>query len=70
MFIQYIRSYPQYLEALSSTRNLRTRHAMVTKDPHIPSSGLKMKEDATQFSPFSPFDRTSDPTLSPSNEPD
>jgi hypothetical protein len=30
---QYIRSYPPYLEAVSSIRNLRTRHAMVTRDP-------------------------------------
>jgi hypothetical protein len=30
MLIQYIRSNPPYLEAVSSIRNLRTRHAMVT----------------------------------------
>jgi hypothetical protein len=30
--IQYIRSYPPYLEGVSSIRNLRTRHAVVTKD--------------------------------------
>jgi hypothetical protein len=28
---QYIRSYPPYLEAVSSIRNLRTRHAVVTR---------------------------------------
>jgi hypothetical protein len=33
VFIQYIRSYPPCLEAISFIRNLRTRHAMVTKDP-------------------------------------
>jgi hypothetical protein len=33
LLIQYIRSYPPYLEAVSSIRNLRTRHAMVTSDP-------------------------------------
>jgi hypothetical protein len=33
LFIQYIRSYPPYLEAVSSIRNLRTRHAVVTGDP-------------------------------------
>jgi hypothetical protein len=33
LLIQYIRSYPPYLEDFSSIRNLRTRHAMVTKDP-------------------------------------
>jgi hypothetical protein len=29
----YIRSYPQYLEAISSLCSLRTRHAVVTRDP-------------------------------------
>jgi hypothetical protein len=33
LLIQYIRSYPPYLEAISSIRNLRTRHAVVTRDP-------------------------------------
>jgi hypothetical protein len=33
LLIQYIRSYPSYLVAVSSIRNLRTRHAMVTRDP-------------------------------------
>jgi hypothetical protein len=33
LLIQYIRSYPPYLEAFSSNRNLRTRHAVVTRDP-------------------------------------
>jgi hypothetical protein len=33
LFIQYIRSYPTCLEAVSSIRNLRTRHAVVTRDP-------------------------------------
>jgi hypothetical protein len=28
-----IRSHPPYLEAISSVRNLRTRHAVVTRDP-------------------------------------
>jgi hypothetical protein len=32
LFIQYIRSYPPYLETVSSIRNLRTRHAVVTGD--------------------------------------
>jgi hypothetical protein len=31
--IQYIRSYPPYLEAVSSIRNLSTRHAVVKKGP-------------------------------------
>jgi hypothetical protein len=30
--IQYIRRYPPYLEAVSSIRNLRTTHAVVTRD--------------------------------------
>jgi hypothetical protein len=31
--IQYIRSYPPYLEAISFICNLRTHHAVVTRDP-------------------------------------
>jgi hypothetical protein len=39
LLIQYIRSYPPYLEAVSSVRNVRTRHAVVTTDPpEYPSS--------------------------------
>jgi hypothetical protein len=33
LLIQYICSYPPYLEAVPSIRNLRTRHAVVTRDP-------------------------------------
>jgi hypothetical protein len=33
LLIQYIRSYPPYLEAVSSIRNPTTRHAVVTVDP-------------------------------------
>jgi hypothetical protein len=33
LHIQYIRSYPPYLEAVPSIRNLRMRHAVVTRDP-------------------------------------
>jgi hypothetical protein len=33
LFIQYIRSYPSYLEGVSSIQNLRTRHVVVTRDP-------------------------------------
>jgi hypothetical protein len=33
LLIQYIRSYPPKLEGVSSIRNLRTRHVLVTKDP-------------------------------------
>jgi hypothetical protein len=32
LLIQYIRRYPLCLEAVSSNRNLRTRHAIVTRD--------------------------------------
>jgi hypothetical protein len=33
LLIDFIRSYPPYLEAVSSIRNLSTRHAVVTRDP-------------------------------------
>jgi hypothetical protein len=33
LLTQYIRSYPPYLEVVSSIRNPRTRQAVVTKDP-------------------------------------
>jgi hypothetical protein len=33
LLIQYIHSHPPYLEAISSIRNLRTRHDVVTWDP-------------------------------------
>jgi hypothetical protein len=33
--IQYIPRYPPYLEAVSCTSNLRTRHAVVARDPPI-----------------------------------
>jgi hypothetical protein len=33
LLIQYIRSYLPYLEAFYSIRNLRTRHAVMTRDP-------------------------------------
>jgi hypothetical protein len=33
MFIQYISSYPPYLEAVFSIHNLRTSHAVVIGDP-------------------------------------
>jgi hypothetical protein len=33
LLIQYIHSYPPKLEGVSSICNLRTRHAMVTRDP-------------------------------------
>jgi hypothetical protein len=32
LLIQYIRSYPPYLEAVSSIRNPRTRHVVVKVD--------------------------------------
>jgi hypothetical protein len=33
LLIQYIRSYPPHLQAVSSIRNVMTRHAVVTGDP-------------------------------------
>jgi hypothetical protein len=33
VFNQHIRSYSPYLEAISSLRNPRTRHAVLTVDP-------------------------------------
>jgi hypothetical protein len=33
LLIQYIRSYPPYLEAVSSIRNPRKRHAVMTRYP-------------------------------------
>jgi hypothetical protein len=33
LLVQYIRSYPPYSEAVSSIRNLETRHTVVTRDP-------------------------------------
>jgi hypothetical protein len=33
LLIQYIRSYPPYLEVVPSIRSLRTRHAVATRDP-------------------------------------
>jgi hypothetical protein len=42
LLIKYIRRYPSYLEAVSSVRNLRTRHAAVTRDP--PNMGVSYNE--------------------------
>jgi hypothetical protein len=33
LLVQYIHSYPPYLEAVSSIRNLRTHHVVLTDDP-------------------------------------
>jgi hypothetical protein len=41
LLIQYIRNYPSYLEGVSSIRNLRTRHAVVTRDP--PNMDMRVK---------------------------
>jgi hypothetical protein len=35
LHIHYIHSYPSYREAVSSIRNLRTRHAFVAMDPYV-----------------------------------
>jgi hypothetical protein len=52
MLIQYFRSCPPYLEAVSSIRNLRmTRHAVVTGEPlnmaAIDTSSLNKKAAIT-----------------------
>jgi hypothetical protein len=45
LLIQYIHSYPLYLEAVSSIHNLRTRHAMVTRDPpNMGGNNLKLRK--------------------------
>jgi hypothetical protein len=41
LLIQYIRSYPPYLEAVSSIRNLRACHVVMTRDPFYSSFGGK-----------------------------
>jgi hypothetical protein len=49
LFIQYIRSYHPYLEAFSSIRNLRTRHAAVTKEPPNMVIHTLLEEKRTAF---------------------
>jgi hypothetical protein len=44
LLIQYVHSYPPYLEGVSSIRNLRRRHAMVTRDPPNMVCRLEQKE--------------------------
>jgi hypothetical protein len=44
LLIQYIRNHPPYLEAVSSIRSLRTRHAVVTRDPPNMVCRLGQKE--------------------------
>jgi hypothetical protein len=43
LLIQHIHSYPPYVESVSSIRNLRTRHAVVTRVPLNLSSCLLSK---------------------------
>jgi hypothetical protein len=44
LLIQYIHSYPPYLEAVSSIHNLRMRYAMVTRHPpNVGYNQLKCK---------------------------
>ncbi|KAJ4428508.1 hypothetical protein ANN_24550 [Periplaneta americana] len=51
LLIQYIRSYPPYLEAVSSIRNLRTCHAVVIgthntwNTVNCPKTGLNLTSD-------------------------
>jgi hypothetical protein len=51
LLIQCILSYPPYLEAVSSIRNLRTRHAVVTRDP--PNMENIKRPSNTRFHPSS-----------------
>jgi hypothetical protein len=51
LLIQYIRSYPPYLEAVSSIRNLRTRHAVMTRDPPNMEYGMLQNIKHTIFIP-------------------
>jgi hypothetical protein len=57
LLIQYIHSYHPYLEAVSSIRNPRTRHAVVTVDTLYPSSSCKGRqtENGTWVSQFLTF---------------
>jgi hypothetical protein len=54
LFIHYIRSYSPHLEAVSSIRNLRTRHALVTWDPPnmIYFTLLRMRDSVTSNNGF------------------
>jgi hypothetical protein len=49
LLIEYICSYPPYLEAVASIRHLRTRHAVVTGDPlkHLCHLCFKVPSDGT-----------------------
>jgi hypothetical protein len=47
--IRYIRSYPPYLKAVSSIRNPRTRHAVVTVDPLNVGLRGKLSNKALNF---------------------
>jgi hypothetical protein len=50
LLIQYIRNYRPYLEAVSCIRHLRTRHAMVTRDPpHIISCNNNVNNKTTAW---------------------
>jgi hypothetical protein len=49
LIIQYIRSCPPYLEAVSSIRNPRTRHAVVTRGPFNMDSVYQCIENIGPF---------------------
>jgi hypothetical protein len=56
LLIQYIRSYPPYLEAVSSIRNPRTRHAVVTVDPlNMDATCYRTKLIFTHIDPIYPW---------------
>jgi hypothetical protein len=44
----HISSYPPYMEAVSSIRNARTRHAVVTKVAHSIATTCKYQKAASQ----------------------
>jgi hypothetical protein len=66
LLIPYIRSYPPYLEAISSNQNRRKRHAVVTRDPpniaqyrsRIPKYCDKMPESLNRWVIFQAMDRS------------
>jgi hypothetical protein len=49
LFIYYIRSDPPYFQAVSSTRNLMTRHAVVTRDTLNTENILKQGKAKLRF---------------------
>jgi hypothetical protein len=59
LFIRYIRSYTPHLEAFSSVRNLRTRHAVVTRDPPSLPDSLQIRHTSLSVKQSPPSDTSS-----------